>query len=164
MLLAPAMGCTPCCFAPETTTRSAGFSLIEVVVALALLGTILLGVAGVFIQAMQSIDAASATSQALGIATSIHEEMRSWSRHETCSCFGASEGGGSFTADSRANPCAGRWQPVIEPGLRGGRATISLEPMGGPTIGASPGLRITVRLDWVARERPRRLSLSSVRF
>ena len=59
--------------------RQAGFSLVEVVVALGLLAAVLISISGLFVLAHKQVDGGRKNSVALSVARDILEEMDGWS-------------------------------------------------------------------------------------
>lgn len=142
----------------------AGFSLIEVIVSLALLTGILLAIATAFVLGGRSVGEGREITDATLLASGILEEIGGWGFAEVYERLGATGSAAALSADSRTNAGASRWQPQIASRLNDGRAIIEVEPVGGGTLGAAKGLRITVRLEWTTGERPRRVALVRVRF
>jgi prepilin-type N-terminal cleavage/methylation domain-containing protein len=151
----------------------AGFNLIEVIVALALLAVVMLSISGLFAQGSNSIKAGKEMTEALAQATDILEDANSMSYRQLFAAFGASGTDISFTADTRTNSFASRWQAQIEEVLWQGYATIDLTPLGVDTLieGCSStnfqcgqGIRFEVTLHWEERGQAQELPLATMRF
>ena len=156
-----------------------GFSLIEVIVALALLAAVLLTISGLFIQGGQSVNTGRDLTEATSIATSILEHMDKWAYNQlyTNFCVTSSSAAFSFTtspapgcATFNAIPGAGAgtstWQSEINKRLPNAKATIEVTPIGSTNghFDTAKGIRVKVTVDWVLKLRARQVSLETVRF
>ena len=141
-----------------------GFSLIEAVVALALLAAVLLSISGLFVYGRQSVGTGKDLTEATSLATQILEEMNGWGFSQIYTNFGKAETDVAFSVDSKTNAFAQKWQPGVDAHLANGKATIAVTPLGGSTFATGQGARIQVTVDWTIRQRPRKVSLETVRF
>lgn len=145
-----------------------GFSLLEVVIALGLLAGVLISISGLFILAAQQVASGRSGSQALAAARSILEETDCWTLEQTYLLFGFDGGAPSYAVDTRTNAFSARWQPMLEPGLSNGVATLRIESLGPgaspPPLNASRAIRVRVTVRWDEGARRRAVSLLAVRM
>lgn len=155
--------------------REGGFSLIEVIVALALLAAVLLTISGLFIQGGQSVNTGRDLTEATSLATSVLEEMDKWAFTQLYTNFCVAGTATSMSPfDSRSTSCstmttlgaASRWQTEISKRLPNAYAEVTATPMGasGVTFATAKGIRVQVTIKWQLRLMPRQVSLETVRF
>ena len=158
---------------PEASDRADGFSLIEVIIAMALLAMVMLSISGLFIQGSKSIKDGKEMTEGLAQATDVLEDIDALSYRRVYAAFGAADTDTSFTADTRTNTFASRWQAQIEEAVWEGYATIDLLPLGLNTVdptcvstnfGCGQAIRVTVTVHWQERGQAQRLSLATMRF
>jgi type II secretory pathway pseudopilin PulG len=145
-----------------------GFSLVEVVIALGILGGVLVSIAGLFVIGTRQVQSGRNASEALAVARTIVEEMQGWGFRQTYILFedplctpGAAS---ACTIDSKLNAQAARWQAQLESMLPDSRAEIVIESLEGVNLDVSSALRIHVTVFWTEGLRPRRVRLSAVRL
>jgi type II secretory pathway pseudopilin PulG len=150
--------------------RQAGFSLVEVVLALGLLAMVLISISGLFILGGRQVQSGRSSSEALSVARAILEEMEGWGLHQTYERYGLDGSEVSYDLDSRTNAFAnGRWQADLAGMIAGAWAEIELRSLG-PSGGAAPPLnrtraiRVLVTIHWDEGSRPRNLRLGTVRL
>jgi prepilin-type N-terminal cleavage/methylation domain-containing protein len=141
-----------------------GFSLIEVVIALALLATVLLTISGLFLMGRQTVGTGRDLTEATSLANDILEEMNTWGFSLLYTNFGKGATDAAFSVDSKTNSYAQRWQSEIDKRLPNAQATIAITPIGGGTFEAANGMRARVTVQWVLKARTRRVGLETVRF
>ena len=73
---------------PAPRQAAAGFSLVEVVVALGLLAGVLISISGLFVLANRQLDGGRNHSIALSVARDVLEEMDGWGFRQIYSTFG----------------------------------------------------------------------------
>lgn len=161
------------------TGQERGFSLIEVIIALALLAAVLLTISGLFIQGSQSVNSGRDLTEATSLATNILEDMDKWAFTQlyTNYCGTTASGALTFTTDnlqtngttcSAITTTASGWQNGIRQRLPNSKGTVVVTPMGGATFAAAKGVRVQVTVSWYMRARtssnPRQVSLETVRF
>ncbi len=126
--------------ADRSRAAEGGFSLIEVIVALALLAAVLLTISGLFIQGGQSVNTGRDLTEATSLATSILEEMDKWAFTQLYTNFCVAGTATTMTAfRSDAFSCAtmttlgaaSRWQTEISKRLPNGYAEVTATPAGG---------------------------------
>lgn len=147
---------------------SAGFSLVEVVLALALLGSVLIAVSGLFVLASRQLDSGRGQTTALAVARDILEEMNGWSftwLYEGHQIAGGQPAGSTSTLDPGY---AARWQPRLDE-LGAAHAVIELESVavgGGlpPDLDQASAIRVRVTVFWSEGERDRQVELATVRM
>jgi prepilin-type N-terminal cleavage/methylation domain-containing protein len=159
--------------------KDRGFSLIEVIVALAMLAAVLLAISGLFAQGANSIKGGKEMTEALAQATDILEDINQLSYRQVYTVFGGSGTDTSLQADTRVTSnFANRWEAQLEEAVWQGYALIDVVPVGIDTVlplcASSPpaqpnfqcgqGLRVVVTVHWDERGNDQQLSLSTVRF
>ena len=145
-------------------SREAGFSLIEVIVALGLLGGILLSVAGMFLLGERQVMRGRNQSYALSISRTILEEVGGWSHEATWERFGMTGTNATQTIDTQTNSFATKWQPLLDETLHTAAAEIRVESCDGSSLDTAPALRVIVRVWWDERTERRDVELSLVRL
>lgn len=149
-------------------TRSAGFSFVEVLVALSILTGVLLAVAGMFVVANRLLYSGRNQTVALSIARDIVEEMDGWYYAQTWTEYGLDGSASDYVVDSRVNAFASKWQAALDRELIDSRAEVRLNALadGGPppALSASSALRVSVEVHWNDGKRQRSVSLATVRM
>jgi prepilin-type N-terminal cleavage/methylation domain-containing protein len=143
--------------------REAGFSLIEVIVSLGLLGSVLLGVAGMFILGERQVRRGRIESVALTAAQTILEDIGGWNHAATWERFGLSGSAATYSIDTQVNTFAQRWQPRLHELLADGRAEIRVESCDGADLVDTDAVRVVVTVFWTEAKRARRTELALVR-
>ena len=145
----------------------AGFSLVEVVIALGLLAGVLISISGLFVLANRQLDGGRNQSIALSVARDILEEMDGWGYRQTYSTFGFDGTAGSYSVDSRTNGYAGKWQADLESELKESHAEIVIESAvdsgPGPALRDARAIRVRITVHWSEGRRSRQVSLASLR-
>lgn len=147
--------------------RSDGFSLVEVVLALALLGSVLIAVSGLFVLASRQLESGRGQTTALAVARDILEEMNGWSfgwLYEGHGISGAQTGG---FVDTRSAGYASKWQPRLDM-LGEAHAVIELESVVAtgtpPDLDQATAIRVRVTVYWSEGDRNRQVELAAVRM
>lgn len=152
---------------PAPGRRAAGFSLVEVVIALGLLAGVLISISGLFVLANRQLDGGRNHSIALSVARDIAEEMDGWGYRQVYSTFGFDGTACAYTVDSRTNGYAGRWQAELESRLDQSYAEIVIESAvdsgPGPALREARAIRIRITVRWNEGLRPRQVSLATLR-
>lgn len=147
--------------------RQAGFNLIEVTIALALMAIVLLGLSSLFIRSMKSVSSGRELTEASGVGSAIMEDLEDVSFSQLYGNFGGGTTQTSLTISSKTNAYAARWQPMIDARLRGGQATVELTPLGGtatpPTFGSALTIRVRVSVLWSEGSRNRQAVFQTTR-
>jgi prepilin-type N-terminal cleavage/methylation domain-containing protein len=151
-----------------------GFSLIEVIIALALMGGVLLSIAGLFAYASKQVRSGRSSSEALAVGRQILEEMNDWSFNQTWQLFDPSGtfAVNTYTVDTDTNNTAfcTRWRTLLESKLgASARATIRIDSLAKtgtpPNLNASPrNVRVTVTVFWNEMARARNVAIGTVRM
>lgn len=146
-----------------------GFSLVEVILALGLLGGVMIAISSMFIIGGREVKSGKEMTEALSIAQDIVEEIKTFSYRTTYEEFGATASSTGATSDSTVSgDTAEQWQPVIDEKLHAGRALVQIVPVGGPDtppqMGSADFLRVLVTVEWQEGPRSRSVSLQSLRF
>ena len=84
------------------TKTQAGYSLIEVLIAIALTGTVIVGIMTLFYQGRRTVYSGKQMTQAVAVATRIREDLNSLNKSATAAAFGL-----PTTAAGTANTVAG---------------------------------------------------------
>jgi prepilin-type N-terminal cleavage/methylation domain-containing protein len=149
-----------------------GLNMIEVIVALALLATVMLGISTLFVRGGKSVKSGKELTEATSIGTDIMEELEEMSYAQVYGAFGGSSSDTGLTVDTMSNAYASRWQPGIDERLSTpnyqARATITLTPLGGPssppTFDSGRAIRILVVVEWEEGQRHRAAQFVTARF
>jgi prepilin-type N-terminal cleavage/methylation domain-containing protein len=149
-----------------------GFSLIEVVVALALLAGVLISIAGMFVIGARQVESGRESTEALSVARGIVEQINKWGFHQTYELFGADGSAATYTFDTRTitdPPTTGmaKWQPMLSEKIPGSYATISVTSLGPgapPVLSATRAMRVVVTVRWAEQLRQRQVQLATVRM
>lgn len=145
-----------------------GFSLVEVTLALGLLGSVLISIAGLSVLGARQLASGRASTLALGTAASILERMEGSSLKQTYEGFGLDGSEASQRVDSRLDPLAVGWRSELDAALRGADLEIelaSVEPGGpAPPLIRARAVRVVVRVRWREGARCRALELATVRL
>jgi len=153
---------------PATARAQRGFSLVEVVLALALLGTVLIAISGLFALGSRQLQSGREQTTALAVARDVLEEMDAWGFDQLYGAYAIPGTDAEGTVDTRSPGYASRWQDTLA-GLDGGYAEIHIEalaPGGGspPALEQAEAIRIRVTVHWVEGARERELELATVRL
>lgn len=151
------------------TERQNGFSLLEVILALGLLGSVMIAISSMFIIGGREVKSGREMTEALSIAQDIVEEIKTFSYRQTYQFFGAADTGSTVISDSSSpGEPADKWQPGIDQKLNLGRALVRVTPVGGPDtpsqFNSADFLQVLVRVEWQEGIRARSLQLQSLRF
>lgn len=144
-----------------------GFNLVEVMLAMALLGSVLLSIFGMFAYGTRQTDRARSHTVALAVARDIVEEMTGWPYSQTWEALGMDGTATDDTVDTRNSGPAQKWQPLIDRELNDGRAEIRIESVATgapPALDSADALRVTVTVFWNELGIDRRIQLCSVRM
>jgi len=149
-------------------TGEAGFSLVEVILALGLLAGVMISIAGLFALANRDMNGGRNTTEAMAVGRDVLEEINGWAYSQTWSLFGFDGTATSYTADTRSNALAQKWQPALDESLYDSWAEIEIEsivPTGGaPNLAAARAIRVVVTVFWTEGQRDRSVTLSTVRI
>ena len=150
-----------------TRRRSAGFSLVEVVVALGLLAGVLISISGLFALASRQLDGGRNHSLALAVARDILEEMDGWSYRQVYTGLGSDGSSATLTVDSRVAGPAAKWQAQLAEELVGCHAEIQLDSIvdsgAPPALRDAHAIRVQVTVYWTEGLRQRSARLTAVR-
>jgi prepilin-type N-terminal cleavage/methylation domain-containing protein len=146
-----------------------GFTLVEVILALALLGVVMISVSGLFVLGTRQLKSGRTQSTALSVSRDILEEMHGWNFDRVFSAFGNDGTATSYTIDTRTNGFASKWQPVLDESFeQGAFAEIVLQSVDGtvnpPNLDETDCIRIEVRVSWTEGERQRDVALATIRM
>jgi hypothetical protein len=145
-----------------------GASLIETVLALALLAGVLVSIGAAFAIGARRLDAGGKTSEALSVARGIVEEMERWSFRGLWSEFGRDGSATAYRFDTRVETRAAGWQQRLHALLPDAWSEIELRSLAPgspvPALRSTRALRLTVRVSWRDGQRRREVVLCRVRF
>jgi hypothetical protein len=149
--------------------RARGLSLIEVVLALALLSAVLVSIGSAFVVGARRLDAGGKSTEALSVARGILEEMDAWGFRRLWAEFGKDGRATGYRIDSRTAPAAAAWQARLDSMLPAARAEVVLTSLAAagsapPPLRSTRALRIAVRVSWRDGLRRREVALCTVRF
>ena len=156
--------------APSRHNSAAGFSLVEVIVAMGLLSGILISVAGLMVVGNRQVKSGRHSTEALAVARVILEEMNGWGFHQTYSLLGDDGSNQTLLVDTKVSveSVTQAWQQALDAMLQNTRAEIQLESIvddgGAPILSAASAIRIQVTIYWTEGPRDRTLQLTAVRM
>lgn len=147
-----------------------GLSLIEVILALGLMGAVMISIAGMFVISERGVESGKTSSESLAVARAILEEINSLGFQQTYQVFGFDGTAATYTLASDTNAYAAKWQTILDDTVgRGAVATIEISSVG--LMGNAPSvlenaraIEVTVTIDWTELERPRDVTVSMVRM
>jgi len=150
----------------ERARAAAGFSLAEVVVALGLLASVLISVAGLLVLGNRQVSSGRSSSEALAVARDVLEEIKSWSFHETTAAFvdDCDLATLTCTIESETSVTAADWHRQLVDDVGQGRLEIVLDSLDGDALDQTRNLRVTVTVYWEDGARSRSLRLATVRM
>lgn len=141
-----------------------GFSLAEVVVALGVLASVLISVAGLLVVGSRLVRNGRGTSEALSVARDLMEEMQGWGYRQTFSVLGCNEAMELCQVEPDDPPLT-PWRDQVRALLHDGEARVrvqSLEP--GVSLGDAQAVRVTVLVSWRQDQRTREIRVGMVRM
>jgi type II secretory pathway pseudopilin PulG len=142
--------------------RPTGSNLIEVIVALALLGGALVSTAGLMASGNRQVDRGGQRSQALAVAQAILEELRTWPPDGLTARLGC-DGSAPACSVATGQAAAAPWQALAAAQLPAARIRVDALAVGAASLDAAPAARLAVRVAWGHGPRPRAVVLSVVR-
>ncbi|HZN02848.1 MAG TPA: hypothetical protein VFD06_04610 [Candidatus Polarisedimenticolia bacterium] len=149
------------------TSPDAGFSLIEVIIAIGVLAGVMLSIASMFIMGGRQVKTGKTLTEATTLAQDLMEQFDKESFASLYLNLGAAATDSNRTVLSNVtgSPIVG-WQTEIARKLNNGFASVRLDAMGPgtPNFGAAAGIKVTVRVTWNELGRPQSVALSTVRF
>jgi len=149
-------------------TGERGFSLAEVIVALGILASVLISVAGLLVVGNRLVKAGRGSSLALAVARDILEECDGRSFAGTYEGFGCDAAQSTCTVDTAApvDPSMVQWKQMVEEELHQGFAEVLIQSVedGDLPLAQSRALRITVSVYWTEGPRARNTWLTTVRM
>ena len=149
----------------STTLRrrpARGATLIEVTIALGLLGSLLISAAGLVTFGNRQIRAGSSRSQALTIARTVMEEMAAWSFRQSYDRLGCSAEEPQCSVGP-GQPAVESWQALAKSRVPGATVEVLVAALDGMPLADSRALRVTVSVAWLEGPRSRTLRLMSLR-
>ena len=151
-----------------TNKRSRGFSLVEVILALGLLGMSMVSVGWLLTQGARSTRGGRTATEALSVGRTILEEMEGWGFHQSHLAYGYDGSARTYTIDTRTNSYCTRWQSTLDEKLVDAYGIIELKSIssGGtpPLMADAAAIRITVTVYWTEDERARTVSLAALKL
>lgn len=150
----------------------AGFSLVEVLVAMGLVAGVLISIAGMLVIGSRQVKSGRSSSEALAVARDIVERLESWNFRETYARFGCLDSAMDCTVLSRDGGEAAVWHERLErslsdPGSDPG-ATITFNGLTADglsaSLGAAHALRVKVVVHWSEGLRQRSIELATARM
>lgn len=155
-------------------TRTDGFSLVEVVVALGLLAGVLISISGLFIIGGKQVKSGRTSTEALAAGRAIVEQMNNWGFRQTYQAFGCTDTNNTCAVDTRTAALAEaqEWQDDLEAKLGPSAYAMlniaSLSQSGAPpafNAAACRAIRVEVTVHWTeGGVRSRNVKLGAVRM
>ena len=150
-----------------TTRKSgeAGFSLIEVVIAIGVLAGVLLSICSMFILGARQLKGGKTMTEATTIAHDIMETFDKLSFNSLYTTFGATSSSTTVTIATNSGTTAiTPFAANITQKLASGVATARLDPIGGTNFGNCLAIKMTVTVTWSEVGRAQTIALSTIRF
>ena len=145
----------------------AGFSLIEVIIAIGVLGGVMLSIASMFIMGGRQVKTGKTLTEATTLAQDLMEQFDKESFNALYLNLGAASSDTTRTvlSTTTGSPIQG-WQTEIARKLDSGSASVRIDAMGpsSPNFGAAAGIKVTVTISWNELGRAQSVGLSTVRF
>lgn len=154
----------------QRRTSSAGFSLVEVMLALGLLSAVLISISSLFILGGKRIAQGRERTEALSVGIHVMESLDQMSYRGLYTNFTTASNPGAATGplviDSRTNNVALGlgWQNLIDSKLEGSYVTVTLTRIAGTNFRSARALRVTTTIFWDDLNRTRNITLETVRF
>ena len=151
----------------RAATAQAGFSLIEVLVALGMLAGVMVSIAGVFVVGERQVARGRHQTTALAAAQTILEEIGTWNHEATWKRFDSIGDVATLTVvttDTNPANIASKWQPFLRDTLSNGRAEIRVESCDGSNLNVSTAVRVVVTVLWDEKTLTRRTELALVKL
>lgn len=145
-----------------------GFSLAEVIVALGVLASVLISVAGLLVVGNRLVKSGRGSSLALAVARDILEECDGRSFAGIYEQFGCDEVQPTCAVDTSSPVLSSmaQWKEMVEEELYEGFAEVLIESIedGDLPLQESRALRITVSVFWTEGQRARNMRVATVRM
>jgi len=145
----------------------AGFSLIEVIIAIGVLAGVLLSIASMFILGGRQVKTGKTLTEATVLAQGLMEQFDKESFNALYLNLGAAATDTTRTVQSTTtgSPIQS-WQTEIARKLNSGSASVRIDAMGpsSPNFGSAAGIKVTVTLSWNELGRAQSVAMSTVRF
>ena len=149
------------------TSPDAGFSLIEVIIAIGVLAGVMLSIASMFIMGGRQVKTGKTLTEATTLAQDLMEQFDKESFNSLYLNLGAASTDTTRTvlSTTTGSPIQA-WQTEIARKLNSGSASVRLDAMGpsSPNFGTAAGIKVTVTLSWNELGRAQSVGLSTVRF
>jgi Tfp pilus assembly protein PilV len=151
----------------RTDRKEAGFSMIEVVIAIGVLAGVLLSIASMFIMGGRQVKTGKTLTEATTLAQDLMEQFDKESFNALYLNLGAvaTDTTRTVLSTTTGSPIA-PWQTEIARKLNSGSASVRIDAMGpsSPNFGAAAGIKVTVTLAWNELGRNQSVAMSTVRF
>lgn len=174
----------------ERTSRQRGYNLIEVLIAMAMLATVLLGIVTLFVMGQRNVYSGKQMTRAVSVGTRIMEDLSSLTRENIESSFGlagatpgsVTAGGQTFTnsilrttdtdagdATKDADGYLTAWKELVTlENFNDGRVSVvvtAVDPITTPpTFDDAPLYRMRVFVEWNEGLRERRIILDTAKY
>jgi len=144
-----------------------GLSLVEVVLALGLMATVLISVAGMYVLSDRQVKSGRTASEAMAVGRTILEEIQGWSFQQTYRMFGLDGSARSYSLDTRTASYGAHWQQALDATLAGAYAEIDIVSVGptspAPILQNTRNIRVVVTVHWEEGLRARSVQLAMAR-
>lgn len=171
----------------NSRTRQSGYNLVEVLVAMALLGTVMISIITLFFMGQSNIYSGKQMTQAVAVGTTVQEDLTSMTKDDYITFFGlgtASLGpvtvaGETYTGSVKittnpqtATPAQGtayldKWKALLtNTNFANGKLTMiatPVRPAGSPTMANAPILRVRTVIEWNETRRARNIAFDTVK-
>jgi prepilin-type N-terminal cleavage/methylation domain-containing protein len=171
----------------ELRKSQSGYNLVEVLIAMALLGTVMISIMTLFVMGRSNVYSGKQMTQAVAVGTMVSEDLSTMTRGDVVAFFGlgtATLGNvqvagvtypgsvGITTKPQTAAPAQGtaylnKWKALLT-AQQFANAKLTLivtpiRPAGGPTMNNAPILRVRTVIEWSESQRPRNVALDTVK-
>ena len=156
-----------------TRKNEAGYSLVEVLIALGLMSGVMVAVCSMFVLGGTYVKAGKQLTQATALSQDMMEDLNKYSYS---GAYLLLQGGTpdpnatSVTSDTRVvgSVADTTWGSNIRTKLFQGYAVVSMQPIGGtaspPRFATGEGVRVTITLGWKEMRRNRSVKIENVRW
>jgi type II secretory pathway pseudopilin PulG len=156
--------------------RDGGFSLVEVVIAMALLAGVLIAISGLFVIGGRHVKSGRTSSEALAVGKEIQEDLVGWSYAQLWETFGYDGRATRYAVDTRSCSVCAPWQSTLAAKLGpSAYADIEIESVDDATGSVTDfadasgetlvkTVRVSVTVNWAeVPDRPRSVTLGTTR-
>lgn len=155
-----------------------GFNLVEVLIAMALLASVILAIAGLFVYGRKNVYSGKQLTQAVAVGTHVTEDLSALTLAQTCAAFNIPNpivttnntvagqvypnsvvrSTADLTADTDPPNFLDTWAAEVQTKVQDGRVSVIFLPTLNDTV-----VKIRVVVEWREAQRPRTIILDTVK-